>query len=70
METAVSNFCDPGAKLLVFTGGYFADRIAEMGRRHGAQVVSVKKEWGDTFTQAEAEEAIERERPAEDFRIG
>src|SRR5215469_12585287 len=38
METAVSNFLDPGAKLLVFTAGYFADRIAEMGRRHGAQV--------------------------------
>ncbi|HEY4362650.1 MAG TPA: aminotransferase class V-fold PLP-dependent enzyme [Bryobacteraceae bacterium] len=63
METAVSNFCDPGTKLLVFTGGFFADRIAEMGRRHGANVVSVKKEWGETFTQAEAEEAIERERP-------
>jgi alanine-glyoxylate transaminase/serine-glyoxylate transaminase/serine-pyruvate transaminase len=63
METAVSNFCDPGAKLLVFTGGYFADRIAEMGRRHGAQVVCVKKEWGETFTHAEAAEAIHRERP-------
>jgi alanine-glyoxylate transaminase/serine-glyoxylate transaminase/serine-pyruvate transaminase len=63
METAVSNFCDPGAKLLVFSGGYFADRIAEMGRRYGAQVVSVKKDWGETFTPAEVEEAIRRERP-------
>src|SRR5215467_9460725 len=28
MEAAVSNFVNPGAKLLVFTAGYFADRIA------------------------------------------
>jgi alanine-glyoxylate transaminase/serine-glyoxylate transaminase/serine-pyruvate transaminase len=63
METAVSNFCDPGTKLLVFSGGYFADRIAEMGRRHSAQVISVKKEWGETFTHAEAAEAIHREKP-------
>jgi len=63
METAVSNFVEPGAKLLVFTAGYFADRIAEMGRRHGARVALCRKPWGETFTEEEAREALELERP-------
>jgi alanine-glyoxylate transaminase/serine-glyoxylate transaminase/serine-pyruvate transaminase len=63
MEAAVSNFVDPGAKLLVFSAGYFAERIAEMGRRHGADLIRCEKPWGEIFTEAEAREAIEREKP-------
>ncbi len=63
METAVSNFADPGTKLAVFVSGFFGDRIAEMGRRHGATVVRCEKPWGETFTEAEATEFLERERP-------
>lgn len=63
MEAAVSNFVDPGTKLLVFSAGYFAERIAEMGRRHGANLVRAEKPWGEVFTEAEAREAIEREKP-------
>ena len=39
MEAAVANFVEPGAKFAVFANGYFCDRIAEMGRRYGAEVV-------------------------------
>lgn len=63
MEAAVSNFVDPGAKLLVFSAGYFAERIAEMGRRHGADLIRCEKPWGEVFAEAEAREAIEREKP-------
>jgi alanine-glyoxylate transaminase/serine-glyoxylate transaminase/serine-pyruvate transaminase len=63
METAISNFVEPGSKLLVFTAGYFGDRIAEMGRRHGAQVIRAEKPWGQTFNEDEAREAIRREKP-------
>jgi alanine-glyoxylate transaminase / serine-glyoxylate transaminase / serine-pyruvate transaminase len=63
METAVSNFVDPGTKLAVFVSGFFGARIAEMGRRHGATVVLCEKPWGETFTEAEAAEFLERERP-------
>jgi len=63
METAVSNFVDPGTKLAVFVSGFFGDRIAEMGRRHGATVVRLEKPWGETFTEAEAAEFLDRERP-------
>ncbi len=63
METAVSNFAGPGTKFAVFVSGFFAERIAEMGRRHGAEVVRCEKPWGETFTEAEAAAFLERERP-------
>jgi alanine-glyoxylate transaminase/serine-glyoxylate transaminase/serine-pyruvate transaminase len=63
METAVSNFSGPGTKFGIFISGFFGDRIAEMARRHGATVVRCEKPWGETFTEAEATEFLERERP-------
>lgn len=63
METAVSNFTEPGAKFAVFANGYFSDRIAEMGRRHGAQVVRLEKPWGEVFSPDESRDFIRRERP-------
>jgi alanine-glyoxylate transaminase/serine-glyoxylate transaminase/serine-pyruvate transaminase len=63
MEAAVSNFVPEGSKFAVFTAGYFADRIAAMGERHRANVVRCAKEWGEVFTEEEASQFIERERP-------
>lgn len=63
METAVSNFVEPGSKLGIFSAGYFAERIAEMGRRHGATVIQWKKPWGATFDDQEAAELIQRDKP-------
>ena len=63
METAVTNFTEPGQKLLVLSAGFFADRIAEMGRRHRATVVKCDKPWGETFTAAEAATAIDQAKP-------
>ena len=63
METSLANFVEPGQKLAVFTGGFFADRIAEMGERHGAKVVRFNKPWGETVSEAEATEFLDKERP-------
>ncbi len=63
METAVANFVEAGSKFCVFANGYFCDRIAEMGRRYGAEVVRFEKPWGEVFTDAEARSLIEREKP-------
>lgn len=63
METAVANFVEPGRKLAVLANGFFCDRIAEMGRRHGAEVVRLDKPWGETFAPGEAHDFIRRERP-------
>ncbi|HWR51563.1 MAG TPA: alanine--glyoxylate aminotransferase family protein [Bryobacteraceae bacterium] len=64
MEAAVANFAAPGSKLAVFANGYFCDRISEMGRRQGAQVVRFEKKWGEAFSDDEASEWIHREKPA------
>lgn len=64
MEAAVANFVEPGAKFAVLAAGFFADRISEMARRHGAQVVRAEKPWGVPFEGDEARDFIRREKPA------
>src|ERR1022692_129844 len=63
MEAAVSNFLDTGTKFAVFANGYFSDRLTEMAKRQGANVVRLEKPWGETFTDDEAKEFIHREKP-------
>ena len=63
MEAAVTNFVEPGSKLAVFANGYFSDRLTEMAKRNGANVVRFEKAWGETYTDDEAREFIAREKP-------
>lgn len=63
MEAAVANFTEPGTKFALLTNGFFADRIGEMARRHGGEVVRLAKSWGEPFDAQEAREFIRRERP-------
>ena len=64
MEAAVANFVEAGAKFAVFANGYFSDRLTEMAKRHGANIVRFEKAWGETYTDDEAREFIRREKPA------
>ncbi|MFZ1008656.1 MAG: aminotransferase class V-fold PLP-dependent enzyme [Candidatus Sulfotelmatobacter sp.] len=63
MEAAVANFVEAGAKFGVFANGYFSDRLTEMAKRQGANVVRFEKAWGETFSDAEVSEFIQREKP-------
>ena len=63
METSVANFVDPRSKFCVFANGYFCDRLSEMGKRQGAQLVRFEKPWGATFGDQEAADFIRREKP-------
>ena len=63
MEAAVVNFAEPGRKFAVLSNGFFADRIAEMARRQGAEVARLAKEWGQPFDPQEVREFIRREQP-------
>ena len=63
MEAAVSNFVEPGTKFAVFANGYFCDRITDMAKRNGANVVRLEKPWGETFSDEEAADFIRREKP-------
>jgi alanine-glyoxylate transaminase / serine-glyoxylate transaminase / serine-pyruvate transaminase len=64
METAIANFVEPGSKFAVLGCGFFGSRMAEMGRRQGAQVLSLEKPWGEVFGYEEVAEFVHRERPA------
>jgi alanine-glyoxylate transaminase / serine-glyoxylate transaminase / serine-pyruvate transaminase len=64
METAVSNFVESGSKVAVFANGFFCDRISDMAKRQGADLVRFEKDWGETFDDGEARDFILREKPA------
>jgi alanine-glyoxylate transaminase / serine-glyoxylate transaminase / serine-pyruvate transaminase len=64
MEAAVANFVEPGAKFAIFANGYFSDRLTEMAKRQGANIVRFEKGWGETFSDDEATAFIKREKPA------
>ena len=63
MEAAIGNFVDPGMKVVVFANGFFCDRMTEMAKRHGANVVRFEKPWGGSFGDSEAADFILNEKP-------
>ena len=63
MEAAVANFVEPGDKFALLTNGFFGDRIGDLARRHGGEVVRLAKDWGAPFDYDEVREFIRRERP-------
>jgi alanine-glyoxylate transaminase/serine-glyoxylate transaminase/serine-pyruvate transaminase len=63
MEAAVANFTEPGTKFALLSNGFFGDRIGEMAKRQGGEVVKLAKAWGEPHDAQEAREFIKRERP-------
>jgi len=63
MEAAVANFTEPGMKFALLTNGFFGDRLGEMARRQGGEVVRLAKPWGEPYDPQEGREFILRERP-------
>lgn len=58
MEAAVMNLVEPGTRIVVVTVGYFGERIAEMARRAGADVVTVAAPWGRQADLMAVEDAV------------
>jgi alanine-glyoxylate transaminase / serine-glyoxylate transaminase / serine-pyruvate transaminase len=63
MEAAVANFTEPGTKFGLLTNGFFGDRLGEMAKRQGGDVVRLAKAWGEPYDPQEVREFIRRERP-------
>jgi len=68
MEAAIANTVEPGDPVLVCINGVFGGRIAEMARRHGGEVETVSRPWGEVFDPGEIADALER-RPAKAVAI-
>jgi alanine-glyoxylate transaminase/serine-glyoxylate transaminase/serine-pyruvate transaminase len=59
MEAAMVNLVEPGDRAIVGVAGFFAERMAEMGRRARAEVVPVEAPWGRAVNPADVERAMD-----------
>ncbi len=64
METAVANTVEPGDTILVGVMGFFGERLVEMAKRYGGNVVTIEKGWGEVFTLDELKTAVTTHNPA------
>jgi alanine-glyoxylate transaminase/serine-glyoxylate transaminase/serine-pyruvate transaminase len=66
MEAAILHMVRPGETLVVGTAGFFADRIAEIGHRVGAEIVRVEAPWGRPLDPSDVDRTLSnlRGRPA------
>jgi alanine-glyoxylate transaminase/serine-glyoxylate transaminase/serine-pyruvate transaminase len=58
MEAALANLLEPGDTAIVGIHGVFGQRLAEMARRMGAEVVGVEAEWGRILEPDQLVEAL------------
>jgi aspartate aminotransferase-like enzyme len=47
MESAVSNLCSPGDRVLVVSAGHFGERWTAIARAYGCDVDELRYEWGE-----------------------
>jgi len=57
-EVAFSNIIEPGDKVLVISGGYFGDRLAEIAVHLGATVDKLEVPWGTAPTVHDVEKKL------------
>ncbi|SHJ83418.1 aspartate aminotransferase [Geosporobacter subterraneus DSM 17957] len=55
LESAIVNLFSPGDTILAVCLGVFSDRMAEIGEKHGLNVIRLTKEWGQAARVEEIE---------------
>jgi alanine-glyoxylate transaminase/serine-glyoxylate transaminase/serine-pyruvate transaminase len=63
METCVVNLIEPGDRMVVCVNGVFGQRMTEVARRAGAEVVVLERPWGEVFDLDEIRSALDQHRP-------
>ena len=63
MEAAIANMIEPGDRVVVAVNGYFGLRLADMAGRYGADVITIERPWGEAFSLADIEAALEAHHP-------
>ncbi|MCL4550191.1 MAG: alanine--glyoxylate aminotransferase family protein [Bacteroidetes bacterium] len=58
MEACLVNLVEPGDKVIVCVGGYFANRMTQIVEKIGGNVVVVKETWGRAIEPAKLEDAL------------
>ena len=59
MEAGIANLVEPGEKVIVGVCGFFGQRIVEVARRYGAEVVEVTADWGEVTANEALVEAVD-----------
>ncbi len=60
MEATVVNLIEPGDRMVVCINGVFGERMADVARRAGGEVIRVEKPWGDVFSPEHLEAALQQ----------
>jgi len=63
METCVVNLIEPGDRMLVCVNGVFGGRMADVAERAGAEVRKIERPFGEVFSAAEIEAAVQEFQP-------
>ena len=64
MESTFANLIEPGDRVLVAEKGYFGLRMVDMAGRYGAEVLTIKRSWGEAFSYDEMAAAVKEHKPA------
>jgi alanine-glyoxylate transaminase/serine-glyoxylate transaminase/serine-pyruvate transaminase len=68
MEAAAANLIEPGDRALVVNTGFFSERMVEILRRYGADVVQVTAPVGDAPSTEEVREILGKSTPNTPFK--
>ena len=58
MEACVNNMVEPGNKVIIAVNGVFGNRMAEVTRRAGAEVIVTEDDWGKAVDPNKVEKAL------------
>ena len=58
MEAGLASLLEAGDTVAVCVCGFFGERMAEMSRRFGANVIAIRSEWGAPFPEEKLEAAL------------
>lgn len=58
MEACLVNLIEPGDKIVVCVGGYFANRMTQIVEKIGGNVIVIKETWGRAIEPAKLEDAL------------
>lgn len=69
MEASLMNLIQKGDRVLVGVAGYFSQRISEIVKRCGGELITVEAPWGQIIEPGEMKEALDKYEPPVVFMV-
>ncbi|MDR7856517.1 alanine--glyoxylate aminotransferase family protein [Tissierella sp.] len=61
LESAIVNFFSPGDTIAAACHGVFSERVADIAKKYGVDVIRIQKEWGQAVKTEEIEEVLKKD---------